>query len=536
VNNFIRGNGLKKHIPFIIFLVLFVGIGFSIYRDYGVSWDEKAQIDLGRVNYQYLTKGNPALLTDTDRFHGPLFEIPLWRLTVQLPNPDMIYARHLDIFFIFVIGVIALYILACRLFHSSWWSLLTAILLVSSPRIFADSFYNSKDIPFLVFFTIAILSWIFLIDVIWSDRTWEIKIGAVVLSALTCAWAVDIRIPGIVLIPLTCILFMLVILCKPKHWRVAGVLFVTYLILSTGFIILFWPSLWHDPIHEFINAFVNMDHFTWNGTVLSRGPFIQAVDLPWHYIPTWILITTPLLQLGGFVLGIFSLIIVSGNNIRYVFSKSMRSFLDSFTPDTFAWLAIAMCLVVPLATVIMLHSVLYDGWRQMYFIYPSILLIAVFGMKTVYKQSSRVFRHPIWLRILAGMVLAIGLLEPLVFALQYHPHENVFFNVFAGNSTSLRQKFEQDYWGLSYKQGIDYILAHDQSSKIYLAINDKPGNEYIEYMLTPEQASRIVIGPVNSSDYFITTFRWHPEDYSYGKEYYSINIRGTTIMVVYKIK
>ncbi|MGB8212212.1 MAG: phospholipid carrier-dependent glycosyltransferase [Anaerolineales bacterium] len=527
---------MKKHIAFIVFVVVILAVGFLTYRDYGVSWDEQEQMEIGRVNYIYITNSNPTLLNFADRYYGPFFETPLWRLTVNLPNPEMIYTRHLVIFLVFVFGVILLYVLAYRLFCNPWWSLITAILLVLSPRIFADSFYNSKDIPFLSFFTLAFLSMVWLVDIAWMQKRWIVKFGAAAFSALTCAIAVDIRLPGIVLIPFTSFLLIGIVSCRPNRWKDVGILFVTYLILSIGFIILFWPILWHDPIHEFINAYVHMSHYPWYHTILYRGQFIKASNIPWHYIPTWILITTPLLQLGGFVLGILGLVIVTGKGIFVNFPNSFRFYLNKITPDGLAWFAVLGWLVGPLATVIILHSVIYDAWRQMFFLYPAILLIAVYGMKTVYSQLSNVFKHPIGLNILALVVLITGFLEPIVFTIRYYPFENVFFNVFAGNSTTLRQDFEQDYWGLSYKQGIDYILSHDPSNKIKIDISELPGKEYIHYMLTPEQASRLVLTPIEKSNYFITTFRWHPQNYGYGPEYFSIKVRGTEIMAVYKLK
>ena len=44
------GEELKKHLPFIIFLVIFLATGLAVYRDYGVSWDEGAHLLIGVIN------------------------------------------------------------------------------------------------------------------------------------------------------------------------------------------------------------------------------------------------------------------------------------------------------------------------------------------------------------------------------------------------------------------------------------------------------------------------------------------------------
>jgi hypothetical protein len=206
-------------------------------------------------------------------------------------------------------------------------------------------------------------------------------------------------------------------------------------------------------------------------------------NLPWFYIPTWILISTPLLQLAGFILGIISLVITTGTKIKLSFSGLLKSISTWLNAENLGWLVVVGSMLSPLLAVIFLRSVLYNAWRQMFFIYPSFVLISVFGIKALSQKLSMLLIHQGWSHLLVGSLLLAGLSEPILFTLKNHPNENVFFNIFAGDPSTLRQNFEQDYWGLSYRQGIDYILAHDSSQVIHLAIETKPGREYIQYML-----------------------------------------------------
>ena len=43
----------------------------------------------------------------------------------------------------------------------------------------------------------------------------------------------------------------------------------------------------------------------------------------------------------------------------------------------------------PLFAVIFLHSVVYDSWRHLYFIYPSFLLIALYGFQKIISNCMR---------------------------------------------------------------------------------------------------------------------------------------------------
>ena len=45
-----------------------------------------------------------------------------------------------------------------------------------------------------------------------------------------------------------------------------------------------------------------------------------------------------------------------------------------------------------------------------------------------------------------------------------HPHQNVYFNFLAGKN--IQTKFELDYWGLSNKQALEYILKNDSKNII----------------------------------------------------------------------
>ena len=133
--------------------------------------------------------------------------------------------------------------------------------------------------------------------------------------------------------------------------------------------------------------------------------------------------------------------------------------------------------------------------------------------------------------------MLVGLAEPISFMVRYHPYENVYFNVLAGAPPTLRQRFELDYWGLSYKQAIDFILANDPGQGIKIFVANPPGRDYINAGLSGEQKNRLIsVDDPDEANYFVSEFRGHPEDYPYGEEYYSIMIRGTKIMVVYHLR
>ena len=74
--------------------------------------------------------------------------------------------------------------------------------------------------------------------------------------------------------------------------------------LTFCFTYLFWPYLWDDPLN-FFNSLKTMSKFRWIGEVFFNGEYYIAKYMPWFYIPTTILITTPLFILILFFIGFF---------------------------------------------------------------------------------------------------------------------------------------------------------------------------------------------------------------------------------------
>jgi hypothetical protein len=211
--------------------------------------------------------------------------------------------------------------------------------------------------------------------------------------------------------------------------------------------------------------------------------------------------------------------------------------LKSLDLDIFIWTVVIGRFVVPIVAIYIFHSVLYDGWRQMFFIFPPIVLVSVRDFKALYKWLMNFSLRSNILRIVAGSFLLAGLAEPIWFSVRNHPYENVYFNAFAGDPSTLRQRFELDFWGLSYKQAIDFILANDPGQKKKIFVANPPGRDYINSGLTAGRKSRLILADSpDTANYFVSEFRWHPGDYPYAEEFYSINVRGMKIMVVYRLR
>ena len=346
----------------ILFFLILLGVGLAIYANYGMSWDEITQLDLGIKNYRYIFKGDPALLDMRDRWYGPVFEIFLVVFQSNRGDMQMFLSRHLLTFLTFFSGCIGFYFLAKRFTKSSWLALIGSACLVLSPRIFANAFYNSKDIPFLVLYIFSLYSMLWFLD--------RPSIRRGLLHALVSALLISVRIPGVIIPALTLLGLGYQVAGKLTSWKKALANMVTYFVLVIGGCIAFWPALWKDPLHGFIEAFRFMSQFPHESEILYLGRRISSLQVPWHYVIVWLAVTTPLFYLLAFAGGLVPITRRMKNLFQKQFSREQRDEL-----------LVLLALLGPLAAVIVMQSVLYDGWRQMFFIYPAFLLVMLKGMQ-----------------------------------------------------------------------------------------------------------------------------------------------------------
>ena len=510
---------LEYLLPALFFAGLLL-VGFYVYKDYGLTWDDLAQIEIGRVNFDYIFNNDPTLLQLKNRYYGPLFEVILYNLTHALPDPQLFQMRHLYTFLIFYFGMFFFYLLAKRITKSWFFALLGCLILAATPRIFAHSFYNSKDIPFMAMFIIAIYSLIVFLD--------KPSLPGAILHGIISAILISLRAPGILIVALTVGGLLLDGIFKPDKTELVQKVTsgIAYILVATGFMVLFWPILWHAPFEEFLNAILQMGKFPWlGGTVFYRAKFVEADQLPWHYIPLWVLITTPLSYLVLFGTGVIKV------GLSFIHIKNQL-----WTPAKRNYLLVSAWGLVPVLTVILLKSVLYDGWRQMFFIYPAIVLFATLGLQSVCTLNFW-GRHKRLTTILGITVIALIFIEPVNFMIRYHPHQNVYFNHLAGRDMQrVKRHYELDYWGLSYKQGLEFILENDPSGLIKINTYNAPGRINARILPQPEAKRIKFVETPEEADYFITNYRWHPEFYDYPNEIFQIRIGNASILSVFKMK
>ncbi|MCP4650991.1 MAG: glycosyltransferase family 39 protein [PVC group bacterium] len=522
-----------KYFLCLVLFIIFI-IGLNIYKDYGLHWDEIQNQEFGKRwgNYviQVFEKGDLSHpdITDLtfkhhDLVHGPAFEVFLFFLHDKIidlsDSHNTILFRHLCTFILFFIGLIFFYLLGTYCFKNPWLSILGVIFLVLSPRIFAHAFYNSMDIPFLSFYIISMYTLFLFLE--------KKTIPYAILHAFTCAILIDIRTTGILIPIYTSVIYIANIFPDRKNQKIIKQPIKSFLVYSTtliALIIFFWPLLWKTPFLSLTQAFTHTRSYQWEWPVLYLGKQIKATQLPWHYSFVWILISTPLLYIAFFLVGF--------TRLFFLLIKTPREFLKNKKPE----LLIITWLCVPLIGIIIIKPGSYDAWRHLFFIYPALLLISLYGLSYLYLKLAHVIskKHLIIARAALIFICIINMAIIMNFMRQNHPHQNVYFNGLMGhNMNAAKGNFELDYWGLSYRQALEFILNNDQRPNIKIYAANLPGKDTAKILPISQRKKITYVDNEHTADYLITNYRWQKRILL--EEYHTIKVGNLKIMGIYKL-
>lgn len=511
------------------FLVVAAVFGLLLVPTYGMGWDEDTSIESGEVTLEYLQdigNQNATLWTDPTRYYGVAFELPMAIVSSNIlaftTARSLILFRHAVIYLLFLAGTYLFYLFCRKRFATGWLPLIGVIFLFLSPRIFADAFYNAKDIPAMVLFIAAAYALVLFLEKPSKKTMFWLSLASVLL--------IDIRLTGLLIPALTFLLSGAQVVFVPEarqQLRQRGGLLVGYTLFVLIGVILFWPFLWHNPLGHFLEALRDMSHFSRqaNLRMLFAGKMITAATIPWFYVPLWMLVTTPVSYVVLFFIG-------AGTSIVSIVAD-MRSAVRTRLQD----LVVVAWFFTPILAVIVLHSILYDGWRQMYFIYPALVYLSLIGIDAVRRFLELGGRNAqrIGTRVLAGTIV-LNLAFVAGFMIRNHPYGNLYFTVLAGGEEQARRNFDMDYWGLTFKDGLEYIASTDSSLVIpvYFA-EGSPNNPLI---LEPDTRRRfVVVSKIEQARYVLDNYREQQYDeIPWDTEFHSITVDGTKVMTILKLQ
>ena len=527
-----------------IFFLVFFSIGSLIFNDYLVTPDEPLHRINGFISLKYIFElfipnssllselaNIPDLNNDWRKTYGVLFDLPLSSIEIlfNLNIQDAFLLRHFLTFLIFFISTIFFfYLLKIHLKTNNFLSLLGVLILISTPRIFSNSFYNGKDILFL---SLIIIATFYCLNLLKNFNKKNLF-----LACLFCAFASNIRIMGIYLPVLTYIFY--VFLPDDKKLK-KNINFFLYFFLGY-FLILYitWPFLWLNPLENFFLILKESASYPihWDFEILYLGNYLSPENLPWHYFFIWFLSTTPIIFVFIILFGIFIFLKQYFNFfLKITFDKNLKLWKTS---DQMTLLFIFLCFFIPIFLVITLNSTLYNGWRHLYFVYPFLIYLAIYGLNVISDISNNNFKN------FFITLVVIQIISNIYFIFKTHPVQNIYFNFVS--KPYIENNLPIDYWGLGNKKTIDFLLSQrinfNVANSSFTPLNNlkyslKPDFSYaknINFLGTQEENK-------NTSDFIFTNYYYNrnpknmekfkiPENY---KSYYKLIIDGIIVNEVF---
>ncbi|MCI9141741.1 MAG: hypothetical protein HFH87_03845 [Lachnospiraceae bacterium] len=534
--------GCKKIDSKLIFLACIFVIGLLAVFPYGAHLDQTSEQEILYSNikvYARLLGGNNTLYQNLDaaditditesieKDHGMAVFYPMAWIFVL--NKISSYAGniiwHGYIYMLSFCGIVALFYLLSDIYDKRLVPVFTTLLFFFTPRMFAESHYNNKDIILLsLVLCIVFFGWRTC-----QKKTWINIIG----FALAGSLAANMKIIGAFIWGMTGIYILLFLLHRRQIDKNMLLKIITCILLWFCFYLLITPACWTGLVQFWQYLLESARNFRWNDYVLFAGKIYgkNTTGIPKTYLPTMIVLTVPigiLLLAGAGVISFpFSLVrsrSLNTDGIRYLF------------------VMVLVCLI-PLGYAVLSGTPVYNGWRHFYFTYTALLLSAAQGISWLLDrfESSGLQKYLIIALGTYVFVLTAGI------AIAY-PHEYAYYNILAGKN--VMERYELDYWDMAFKQAYEIILpgpdeVETPNEKISIGTISNPAYWGLEEQLTAIRGKRRMYvelcADFREAEYLIINptyaFMYGNSDYEYVKENYvltnSITSYGNVICEIY---
>jgi hypothetical protein len=422
----------------------------------GLSWDEEHSAQNGEYAaawYRTLGRDQRVLTSFNQRFYGSAFNLTS-HLAARVSPLGSYETGHLLIALTGCVALLFTYRLG-RLVGGERAGFFALLVLALTPPFVGHAFMNPKDIPLAALFVAGA----YYVARAMSELPRPSRATLVGLGVAT-GLAAGVRVIGIFLvgywgIALAVWTALALVRGSPRPgWLTLAGYWWKPALAAWTIMVLCWPFAQLDPVRNPVRAFLDNAAFQFQGAMRFAGASISPQGLPPTYLPTWFAISLPevyLIGLAGGVVPTFAFLLGEGRGRRW------------------RGIAAVVCLLIatllPPALAVWRRAVMYDGMRHFLFVVPFAAVLAGWGLAAAVGDVTAVRTRRTffaWLRGAIGLVIAsagvasLGLTLADMWAL--HPYEYIYFNrLGGGGQAAASERFETDYWGLSYKEGLAWL-------------------------------------------------------------------------------
>ncbi|MCC6461301.1 MAG: tetratricopeptide repeat protein [Saprospiraceae bacterium] len=432
----------------------------------GINADDKFQDDYSKklVSYYSTFGQDSAALNVPDgnmHLYGGFFEIVTGfaNKALGLEVTDLGYhnLRHGASAILGWVAILCAALLA-RLIAGWQAGIMALLILLLSPRFVGDSLMNPKDIPFAAGYMMALYNMAAVLNRMPTPGRWNL-VGLVVGLGIALA----VRAGGLLPFAYLGMFAGLHFLLKNGGFQAFSnaKLLGRYAVVTLGvaaagylFAILFWPYALQSPLKNPFIALSKFAELEVRIRVLFDGINLMSDKTPWNYPVKWMLYTIPLATLLGLVGAI----------------AWLPRLARQYNP---LWVSMVLFAgIFPVVYIIYKHSVIHDGWRHLTFAYPPLVVAAALFWNELarYFSAKKVAQYAVF-----GAMGAL-LLDSTAFIATNPKYPYTYFNPLVGGIKGAYGKFETDYWGVSVRQGLEWmeqqgILKPDMPETIVIATN-----------------------------------------------------------------
>ena len=449
------------------------------FREYGLTWDEEDQRNYGEAVlrwYGSAFRDRSALSYLNLYLYGGFFEV-VAQLVTRLSPLGVYETRHLVNAAFGLVAIATTYRLGAFV-SNQMGGFFSALFLTVTPVFYGHLFNNSKDIPFL---TMSLLAFYFILrsyDLLPRlPRSHSATIG------ITVGLAMGIRAGGVILLGYLGLLWALWL---AVHWKINRtrtnsdaheeepdaaraangaspinaathrlngktiarliISFALIALIAWLVMLVWWPWAQTKPLINPFRGLSQTARFASTVRVFYDGRFIDSTGLPRSYLPTWFVITLPEFYFVTLLAGLFLM-------WRFV----RRSWPTIERSDKLVKVGMLVFgFGFPPLVAIALHSTLYNGLRHFLFVVPFLAVLAGISFATL--LESGVSR---WAKAGVAALTVLSSASTIVDMFQLHPYQYIYFNrSIAGGLKNAAQRYETDYWGMSYKEGAEWVIEN----------------------------------------------------------------------------
>jgi hypothetical protein len=464
-------------------------VAAATFRDYGLGWDDYTHAEYGGLLLQLYSSGftDQRALSFVNLYaYGGGFDM-LAALAAKVLPFELFETRRLIGAAVGIVGLLLTWRLGRRM-GGPLAGLLAVALLAACPLYYGHMFMNPKDAPFAVAMALLTLAMVRAFEEYPVPTT-----ETVVTFGIGLGFALGSRVIGAMagVYALAALMLILITEIRRGDWRQAirrvG-RFVLSLLPATALayavMALIWPWAVVEPLNPVRALLYFSTFFEHPWRELFAGERIPVPDMPRWYVPQLFALTLPEIMLA---LGLCGTAGAFAAAARASIAVERRA----------ALLLLALSATFPIALTVVTRPAMYNGIRHFGFLTPSMAVLAGLAGAWIITRASAFGRAA---AAVPTIVITAGLAFSVIGMARLHPYEYTHYNLLAGGTATARDRYMLDFWGLSFKQASQDLLA------TIARTHDAPagGARWRVAVCGPHRSVEVILGP----DFDIT---WDPK-------------------------